>query len=313
MKSTRQNMKYLMAVIVGYALCTLTGMIMQGNQLNQETLEVAKCPSCKCMNKDMKDSVISEKPLRPTSMYDVLGYDYFNKTKVFNSYYGEAGHGLLHHEKEELKALTKEILKYHAQHSRNNATWKLRDIVNGYRRVDPLQGIDYILDLELYSKQYNKKQIRVELVKPLHKVKFLSQEIIPDPQQSTKIHFILPVSSVGERFHRFIQLYEEICLKSSDVNVAMVIVLFINGKDKNTVETATKVKGTISDLKERYKKADLSIIEHFGIFSRGYGMDIGTRSLPPKALMYFCDVDVTFTLEFLTRCRLNAVQDKQVY
>lgn len=42
-------------------------------------------------------------------------------------------------------------------------------------------------------------------------------------------------------------------------------------------------------------------------FSRGRGLDIGAHAWKKETdvLMFFCDVDIYFTLEFLNTCRLN--------
>lgn len=42
-------------------------------------------------------------------------------------------------------------------------------------------------------------------------------------------------------------------------------------------------------------------------FNRGRGLDMGARAWEKgEVLMFFCDVDVYFTAEFLNSCRLNA-------
>jgi chondroitin sulfate N-acetylgalactosaminyltransferase 1/2 len=43
-------------------------------------------------------------------------------------------------------------------------------------------------------------------------------------------------------------------------------------------------------------------------FSRGRGLEVGARAWKRSqtALLFFCDVDILFTPDFLTSCRLNA-------
>lgn len=49
-------------------------------------------------------------------------------------------------------------------------------------------------------------------------------------------------------------------------------------------------------------------------FNRGRGLDVGARAWEKgEVLMFFCDVDVYFTAEFLNSCRLNAEPGMFIY
>jgi chondroitin sulfate N-acetylgalactosaminyltransferase 1/2 len=51
---------------------------------------------------------------------------------------------------------------------------------------------------------------------------------------------------------------------------------------------------------------NFTFIQLNGEFSRGKGLDVGARFWTgSNVLLFFCDVDIYFTSEFLNTCRLN--------
>lgn len=58
---------------------------------------------------------------------------------------------------------------------------------------------------------------------------------------------------------------------------------------------------------------NFTFIQLNGEFSRGKGLDVGARFWKrSNVLLFFCDVDIYFTSEFLNTCRLNT-QPGKVY
>lgn len=59
---------------------------------------------------------------------------------------------------------------------------------------------------------------------------------------------------------------------------------------------------------------NFTFIQLSGEFSRGKGLDVGARSWKgSNVLLFFCDVDIYFTSEFLNTCRLNTQPGKGMW
>ena len=62
----------------------------------------------------------------------------------------------------------------------------------------------------------------------------------------------------------------------------------------------------LSSRETRFR--NFTLIQMNEEFSRGRGLEVGARAWKrsQNALLFFCDVDILFTPDFLTSCRLNA-------
>ena len=280
----------------------------------------ANCPSCPACpevvhhKEAMRDvpptPAQAQESFKPKSMYEVLRFDYFNASYIYNNFDDDPRIGLLGHQKADLRDISEQVLTLINRVQSTRTQWKIRNIVNAYRRIDPLRGEEYVLDtrLSMVDKPEVSEFHRIELLKPFSPVQMLSDDIIINDEM---IYFILPISRISERFHMFIKHYEEVCL-SHEEQVYLLVVLFV-GTSPEDKEAARTIEAVIASLQEKHPNAHMRIIHTNGDFSRALGLDIGAKQLTPSSLLFFCDVDVVFTPAFLTRCRENAVKEEKVY
>lgn len=140
---------------------------------------------------------------------------------------------------------------------------------------------------------------------------------------SKTINFVLPLTGRWEIFKRFMQNYENICLKTNE-NTKLIIVLFENDSTKliydeesgGFLKQSEMIRKLFDKLREKYPHANeqsLSLLVNHSKFSRSIGCELGAASFGPRDLIFFIDVDIYFTSEFLLRTRLNTIEFKQVY
>lgn len=199
-----------------------------------------------------------------------------------------------------------------------------QDILYGYRRVDPLHGADYVFDLLLLYKKFKGRRVTV----PVRRHAYLQQSFgrlqlieddalgfLEDGANSTSrnnkqfVHIILPLSGRSSTFQRFVDLFEKTCLKTGEL-VKLYIVLF----SSNNATDDQLIRESIRRLQSVYERTqDLRLFELNGEFSRGAALSFGASQCPSDALMFFTDVDVAFTRDFLRRVRLNTIRGRSIY
>jgi chondroitin sulfate synthase len=125
------------------------------------------------------------------------------------------------------------------------------------------------------------------------------------------IHFVVPLAGRLTIFKRFIENFENICLKTNE-NVKLAIVLFKENQSSDE-DISNEVNKIINGLKYKYLNEHLRVITIKANFSRSVACEIGATLYPSKSLVFFVDVDMIFSREFLLRVRLNTIENKQVY
>uniref|UniRef100_A0A673N6I9 Hexosyltransferase n=1 Tax=Sinocyclocheilus rhinocerous TaxID=307959 RepID=A0A673N6I9_9TELE len=168
------------------------------------------------------------------------------------------------------------------------------DFIEGIARTEKDKGTLYELTFRGEQKQEFRRLLLFRPFGPLMKVKSELVETANMP-----INIVLPLSQRADKFKQFMHNFREVCVKQ-DGRVHLTVVYF--GKDQ-----MNEVKGTLENTSRELNFRNFTLIQLNEEFSRGRGLDVGARAWKGgNVLLFFCDVDIFFTADFLNTCRLNA-------
>ncbi|CAI9717327.1 chondroitin sulfate synthase 1-like [Octopus vulgaris] len=217
-----------------------------------------------------------------------------------------------------------------------------KEILYGYRRLNPYLSCDYILDLLLIYRKHKGRRMTVPVRRhaylqqnfgpmeiledyfPSNKEEYISYDSVhpfahlftdyKSPERTnvdkTKetIHIVLSLSGRYETFKRFMKNYEQIVLIPKE-KVHLNIVLF-----DSTDDTALqKSINLIVQYQQRYGANSVELIEANGAFSRAKALKLGSSDTKPNSLLFFMDVDILVSRDVFQRVRMNTRQGLQVY
>ncbi|XP_046885137.1 chondroitin sulfate N-acetylgalactosaminyltransferase 2 [Hypomesus transpacificus] len=180
-------------------------------------------------------------------------------------------------------------------------TYTENHFTEGLYRTERDKGTLY----ELYFAKEDSSSFRhVTLFRPfgpLMKVRSTSVET-----SGIIINIIVPLAGRTETFSQFLHNFREVCIQH-DRQVHLTVVYF--GQ-----EGLQEVKSSLEKMSREEDFSNYTLIPVDEEFSRGRGLDIGAHAWKKgDVLMFFCDVDIYFTLEFLNTCRLNSAPNKKVF
>lgn len=203
-----------------------------------------------------------------------------------------------------------EIL-YHAVESLNRNRSELfqytyDDFVEGVYRTDPAWGSHY--ELYFINKDDSKRRnsyVKLSVFRPFGPPMTVSQHVITTGPEW--INIILPLSKRVETFKQFMDQFVRICIKH-DKRIYLTVVYF-------GPEGLKEVKAIMGHVAKSNKFKHMKLVTLNETFARGRGLQIGALNWKGggDVLMFFCDVDIVFTPEFLERCRLNSERGQRVY
>ncbi|XP_071553103.1 chondroitin sulfate synthase 1 isoform X2 [Panulirus ornatus] len=132
----------------------------------------------------------------------------------------------------------------------------------------------------------------------------------PTPQlKPKKIHFILPLAGRFKTFQRFMEDFQRVCLEGGE-NVRLVVVSFRPSVGEE--DTTENVEALISSLQLDYPQTPMTVLQANTSFARALALELGASQCQDNDLMFFVDVDMTFSPSTLDRIRLHTIKGYQI-
>nr|XP_019938197.1 PREDICTED: chondroitin sulfate N-acetylgalactosaminyltransferase 1-like [Paralichthys olivaceus] len=175
------------------------------------------------------------------------------------------------------------------------------DFIEGITRTERDKGTLYELTFRGESSNEFRRLVLFRPFGPLMKVK--NERV---DTSNVPINIIVPLSRRTDKFKQFMQNFREVCVRQ-DGRVHLTVVYF--GK-----EQMSEVRSTLENTSREVNFKNFTLLQLDEEFSRGRGLDVGARAWKGgNVLLFFCDVDIYFTADFLNSCRLNTQPGKKVF
>ncbi|XP_070781029.1 chondroitin sulfate N-acetylgalactosaminyltransferase 1 [Enoplosus armatus] len=188
-----------------------------------------------------------------------------------------------------------------AEKSQTSKVYSLSDFIEGITRTEKDKGTLYELTFRGESSNEFRRLVLFRPFGPLMKVKNERVDTVNVP-----INIIVPLSRRTDKFKQFMHNFREVCVRQ-DGRVHLTVVYF--GK-----EQMSEVRSTLENTSREVNFKNYTLLQLDEEFSRGRGLDVGARAWKGgNVLLFFCDVDIYFTADFLNTCRLNTQPGKKVF
>ncbi|KAH1012717.1 chondroitin sulfate synthase 1 isoform X1 [Dendroctonus ponderosae] len=252
--------------------------------------------------------------------------------------------------KEGLGDVTRELMELINSYSKQRGrVIDFREILYGYWRLNPVHGVDLILDLLLVYRKYRGHKMTVQVRRHAYVQQTFTGTFIreiPNPsatvskdgnmldkvinkisnrigllpfnrdsQSETVINFLLPLSGRHDTFKRFLAMYEDVCIKNWEATKLHVILFRSSESPSDYNATLSLINSTNHRINANKNQQTINVIDS-GVgetFSRASALQKAVNVLSPTDLMLFIDVDIVFDQSFLRRVRRNTFIGRSVY
>ena len=180
------------------------------------------------------------------------------------------------------------------------------------QRVDPQRGVDYFIQALVrdIDGEYESKFMHALREAEPPRVVSLGQA----NYKTSKVNFVVPTPAASKAFQRFMMSYETTFLARTPPElVGLLVILYSDGKLRRYARNIFATTTLLDLYKRKYPDADLRLVTTNRPFSRKESIEISSREYPSFELLFLADIHIDFSLQFLERCRMNAIENQQAY
>ncbi|XP_057655597.1 chondroitin sulfate synthase 1 isoform X1 [Diorhabda carinulata] len=287
----------------------------------------------------------------PKSLDDILEWELISKT-LYTHRDSNPRKRIGSSLKEGLNDVVREIMELINSYSKQRGrVIDFKEILYGYWRLDPVFGVDLILDLLLVYRKYRGHKMTVEVRRHAYVQLTFSGTFVREIDQERSDQELieldsLPVhkkivnqifSKINEKLQPLINYYApderyinfvlplsgrhtiferfldsyERICLKNQQSTNLYVALYRNEQTPRDYRRSLQL---INDLKQKYPYRIIKILSSEDEdFSRGRALQLGVNELRDDDLMLFIDVDMAFDEDSLERIRKNPVRNSKVY
>ncbi|CAK6966328.1 chondroitin sulfate synthase 2 isoform X1 [Scomber scombrus] len=257
-------------------------------------------------------------PFEPKSRFEVLKWEYFTEKDIYSCIDGSPKCELRGIDSMDVADVIDIAMGELNKKYKPVLHLKKQQLINGYRRFDPVRGMEYTLDLqmEVVNQKGHSRSItkRVHLVRPLSRI-----EIIPMPYvtEATRVHIIIPLTMQDRSYvDHFLEVFASNAFETNENSILTLLFIYdpVEAQQVNQNDIFASVKTQINTYERKYPTVKIPWISvKTETPSQIKFMDIISKKHPVDTLFFLANVNTNVNSEFLNRCRMNSINNWQVF
>ena len=213
----------------------------------------------------------------------------------------------------ELESMREKAVQYISRMEDTSVVYK--KVINAYWRVDPLSGINYIIDFETSRPDEGKPQTNhhwIEFTRSLNAPE-ISHTLAP---VSTPVTIaVCFTSELVHKLQQFLSRLETVLDRGQMLHLVAVQMRSVAEKQKprRSQSSTVDAKSLLSLYRSKYTSSSFSLLDSAALLSRSHAISLVLHESRPSEILFIADLDLQLDEAFLEGCRNLPVHGQQVY